>query len=343
MLNDKKIAILIGPQFHDEETTIPKEFFSKRGVRVDIIGLDSSELTGKYGRVTLKPDKTIAEITPGEYDGIIIPGGGAPERIRINRKALDFVIAFWATGRPVGAICHGPQVLISAGLVNGVTLTCYAGIRDDVINAHGRYVDQQVCIDGQLITSRNPDDLPAFNESFAQALDEGFLTPDEGKMDPLQALELAVNREKGAQEFYAEISLKIETLSLKNKFSYLAVVEKGHFEQLSDLYIKLSGGIAPTISIKANELGAHQIPALLNNESAIKLAMDAEQKAYDFYRHAALKSSNLKAREMFEFLAAEELEHKRLLSVDLASTHGGLGHFQWATYFDIPPGMEDLW
>ena len=116
MLSNKKIAILIGPQFHDEETTQPKEFLMKLGAVVDIVGLDDSTLTGKYGRVTLKPDKTITEIKPQDYDGMIIPGGGAPERIRVNDAALEFVKAFWATGRPVGAICHGPQVLISARL-----------------------------------------------------------------------------------------------------------------------------------------------------------------------------------------------------------------------------------
>jgi rubrerythrin len=243
----------------------------------------------------------------------------------------------------VGAICHGPQVLISAGLLKGVTTTCYMGIRDDVMNAGAKYVDQEVCIDGQLISSRKPDDLPAFNKAFATALTTGFVPDDENKLAPLQALDLAISREKGAQEFYTGMADGLEATSIKNKFKYLAEIERGHFDKLSDLYIKLSGGKNPVIQIKKNELGKHRISFPLTSESAIELAMDAEQKAYDFYRNVALKCSGSKVKEMFEFLAAEELEHKRLLSVDMASLHGGQGHFQWATHFDIPPGMDDLW
>ncbi len=343
MLTSKRIAILIGPQFHDEEATVPKKFLEDRGAQVDLIGLDRSTLTGKYNRITLTPDKTITQVAAGDYDGLIIPGGGAPERIRVNETALAFVKAFWQTGRPVGAICHGAQVLISARLLNGVTTTCYVGIRDDVILAGAHYVDQEVCIDGPYISSRQPEDLPAFNRAFSEALSGPLLSKEVLNLDPLAALALAINREQGARDFYQAAAGKMKKENLCNKFLYFAAIEQGHFEQLSDLYTRLSGGNKPAASVSDVEIGSHSISAEMTAEQAIKMAMDAEEKAYAFYRQAALKSRHVKAKEMFEQLAAEEIEHKRLLSVDAGALAGGPSHFQWATHWDVPPGMEDLW
>ena len=92
-----------------------------------------------------------------------------------------------------------------------------------------------------------------------------------------------------------------------------------------------------------SEIGKKKVSPDIDTEEAIQMAINAEQKAYDFYHHAALKAKGPEVRKMFEYLAAEELEHKRYLSVDMASSRGGRGHFQWATHFSIPPGMDDLW
>jgi rubrerythrin len=162
-------------------------------------------------------------------------------------------------------------------------------------------------------------------------------------LSPLNALQVAISREKGAQDFYAEMSTVAQEEKVKNKFTYLSAIEEGHFLQLSDLYKQLADGQEPTIDIKQNELGKHRVSPDVTSQEAIQLAMLAEEKAYEFYRHAASKSNGDKIKEMFEYLAAEELEHKRLLLVDQAAAHGGQGHFQWATHFDIPPGMDDLW
>lgn len=339
MLRGKKVAILIGPQFHDEEATIPRSYLQERGASVDLIGLDHSQLTGKYGRITLTPDLAIEEAKPGSYDGLIIPGGGAPERIRVNDQALDFVKAFWQTGRPVGAICHGAQVLISAELLAGVTLTCFIGIRDDVKLAGAHYVDKEVHIDGSLISSRKPEDLPAFNQAFAEALSGGG---KEKMMDPLAALEMAISREKGAQEFYAGVAGVMTNEALANKFKYLAVTEEGHFHQLSELYEKVAKKRLPA-TLMATEISGQMVSPAITAAEALDLAMAAEQKAYEFYRQMALRARSDRAREMFEFLATEEMEHKRLLSIDKSLLQGGQAHFQWATHFDTPPGMEDLW
>ena len=343
MAVNKRVAILIGPNFHDEEATVPKSFLNERGYQAELVGLTDDTVTGKYGRITLKPDKNINDISVRDYDGLIIPGGGAPERIRVNEKAVEFVKEFWKTGRPVGAICHGPQVLISANVLKGITLTSYIGIRDDIINAGGNFVDQAVCVDGQLISSRTPDDLPVFNETLYKALSQGLLTGNESELGALEALELAVNREKGAQEFYEKAAQIAAAENVKNKFKYLATVEVEHFEQLFDFYFKISGGKEPEIKTQTSEIGKHLITSDFSSNKAIELAVNAEQKAYDFYRYASMKAKHAKIREMFEYLAAEEIEHKRLLLLDKASLEGGQGHFQWATHFDIPPGMDDLW
>lgn len=339
MLPGKRIAILIAPQFHDEETTNPRTYLQEAGATVDIIGLDRAQLTGKFGKVTIVPDRTIDEIEVEEYDGIIIPGGGAPEKIRINDKALIFVKAFWGTGRPVGAICHGPQVLISADVLAGITMTCYEGIRDDVKLAGAHYVDKEVCVDGQLVSSRKPQDLPAFNKAFAELLAGGMAAEE---LDALTALETAISREKGAQEFYQGVAEVVESESLRNKFKYLAITEQGHFDQLSDLYQKLTQK-NPSVNLMATEISSKKVSAKISSIEAIDLAMAAEQTAYEFYRQASMKAHSNRAKEMFEYLAAEELEHKRLLSMDKATVPGGQAHFQWATHWDVPPGMEDLW
>jgi len=340
MLNGKRIAILIGPQFHDDEATAPRTYLQQQGAKVELVGLDRSTLAGKYGRITLTPDRAIGEIKVDDYDGLIIPGGGAPERIRVHDGALEFVKSFWATGRPVGAICHGAQVLISAEVLAGVTLTCYIGIRDDVRLAGAHYVDQEVCIDGQLVSSRKPEDLPAFNKAFADLI-SGVGAADED-LDALSALQVAISREKGAQEFYQGMAGIVATEALRNKFNYLAVTEQGHFDQLSELYEKLAGKKAGD-ALMGTEISGKMVSPKITAEEAIELAMAAEQKAYEFYRGASLKARGKRAKEMFEYLAAEEIEHKRLLSVDRAAAQGGQGHFQWATHFDVPPGMEDLW
>ncbi len=343
MLDNKKIAILIGPQFHDEEATIPKQYLENLGARVDLVGLDRSTLTGKYNRITLTPDKAITEIRPHEYDAVIIPGGGAPERIRINDTALQFVKAFWQTGRPLGAICHGAQVLISADLLRGVTTTCFVGIRDDVKLAGAHYVDEEVCIDGPYLSARKPEDLPAFNKAFADAVAGKTLKTEVDELDAIASLNLAINREKGAMDFYSSAAAALSSVSIRNKFKYFALIEQGHFEELSDLYTRLTGGKKPEVQVSTTEIGSHKVFPDMTAEEAISLAMRAEEKAYEFYRQASLKAKHPRAKEMFEYLDGEEIEHKRLVSVDMKSVRGGQGHFQWAKHGDTPPGMEDLW
>jgi protease I len=173
MAADKKtVAMVLAKNFEDVEATGPKEFLESHGVEVVIIGIERGEIEGKKG-ARLSADTTFDKITPSQFeafDMLVIPGGGSPENLRIYDPAVDFTRRFVESGRPVASFCHGPQLLISAKVLQGRTTTCVNKIRDDVINAGARYVDESVVIDGNLISSRIPSDLPAFNDAIGAAV-----------------------------------------------------------------------------------------------------------------------------------------------------------------------------
>lgn len=168
-LQGKRVAMVLARNFEDVEATDPKQYLEERGATVTVIGLDNNPIEGKKGAV-LSPDTTFEQTSVGEYDALVIPGGGSPEQLRINDAAVAFTRDFVASGKPVASICHGPQLLISAEVVRGKTITSVATIRDDVKNAGANYVDEALVTDGNLITSRVPKDLPRFNEAVAESL-----------------------------------------------------------------------------------------------------------------------------------------------------------------------------
>jgi protease I len=168
-LNGKRVAMVLARNFEDVEATEPKQYLEQRGATVTVIGIDGNPIEGKKGAV-LKPDTTFAKTSVDEYDALVIPGGGSPEELRIVDAAVDFTRKFVQTGKPVASICHGPQLLISAEVVRGKTMTSVAKIRDDLRNAGANYVDEPLVTDGNLITSRVPKDLPQFNEAIAESL-----------------------------------------------------------------------------------------------------------------------------------------------------------------------------
>ena len=165
----KRVAMALAPNFEDSEAIDPKEYLEARGAEVTVIGIKTGEVSGKKGG-SLEATTTFRDVVPEEFDALIIPGGGAPENLRIDDHAVAFTRDFMSTDKPVAAICHGPQLLISAKVVAGRTLTSVNKIRDDVMNAGGNYVDQELVEDGNLITSRTPADLPAFNQAIARAI-----------------------------------------------------------------------------------------------------------------------------------------------------------------------------
>lgn len=165
----KRVAVVLAANFEDIEATSPIDALEKAGATVTIIGTKTGEITGKKGEV-LSSTATFADVAPSEFDMLLIPGGGSPENLRIDDGAVQWTREFMDSGRPVGAICHGAQLLISSDSLKGRKLTAVNKVRDDIRNAGGNYVDESVVIDRNLITSRMPDDLPLFNEALTAAL-----------------------------------------------------------------------------------------------------------------------------------------------------------------------------
>ena len=167
----QRAVMVVADGFHDEEAADTAAYLRERGVEVVATGIRTGTVTGKHDRETLEIAAAVGALDPADYGLRLIPGGSAPESLRQDVGVLDFVRRYFEReGAVVGAICHGPQVLISAGVLPGRTLTCYAGIRDDVRLAGARYQDRKVVVDGRLVTSRTPKDIPAFNQALAKAL-----------------------------------------------------------------------------------------------------------------------------------------------------------------------------
>jgi len=167
-----KVAMVLANNFEDSEAIDPKNHLEALGAEVVTIGATKGTVEGKKGG-SLEVTHTFAEVTPDEFDLLVIPGGGAPENLRIVDDAVAFTRRFVESGKPVGSICHGPQLLISARVLDGRTVTSVNKIRDDITNAGGHYVDEPLVVDGNLITSRVPGDLPQFNEALGKAIGLG--------------------------------------------------------------------------------------------------------------------------------------------------------------------------
>jgi protease I len=163
--------MVIAPNYEDVEATDPKAALEKAGADVTLVGITKGMVEGKKGG-SLEATETFDTVSPDDFDMLVIPGGGAPENLRIDDGAVAFTRKFTESGKPVAAICHGAQLLISADVLKGRTLTAVNKIRDDVKNAGGNYVDEELVVDGNLITSRTPKDLPAFNDAIAATVTE---------------------------------------------------------------------------------------------------------------------------------------------------------------------------
>ncbi len=167
----KRVAILVEDEFDDRELTGPLEALRSAGVTVTLVGpAAGAEYRGKRGQVVVKADVAAGAAKIADFDALVIPGGHAPDRMRMRHAMVDLVRDAMDSGKPVAAICHGPQVLISANALRGRTLTCWPSIAIDVKNAGGLYVDKPVVEDGNLITSRKPEDVPLFSEAIVRAL-----------------------------------------------------------------------------------------------------------------------------------------------------------------------------
>jgi protease I len=170
-LGGKRVALLVEDEFDDRELIGPLEALRSAGATVVIVGpAAGATYRGRRGDVTVTADLGAGAAKIKDFDAVIVPGGHAPDRMRMRHAMVDLARDAMAEGKPVAAICHGPQVLISANVLRGRTLTCWPSIAVDVKNAGGLYVDKPVVEDGNLITSRKPDDVPVFSEAIIRAL-----------------------------------------------------------------------------------------------------------------------------------------------------------------------------
>lgn len=167
-----RVAFLLGPQFEDSEMQEPYEAVRKAGHDTVIIGLKAGEkLEGKQKKATYVSEKAAKDADPASFDAVVIPGGSSPEQLRLDPDIQSFVREIDKQGKPISAICHGPQILISAKLTQGRTMTSYPPLQDDLTNAGASFKDVEVVVDRNFITSRTPKDEPAFIRETLKALE----------------------------------------------------------------------------------------------------------------------------------------------------------------------------
>jgi protease I len=176
-LSGKKIAILATDGFEQVELTEPRKALDEAGATTVVIAPKEGKIRGwnrKEWGETVPVDKTLDQCSPEDFDALLLPGGVMnPDHLRMNPDAVDLVRDFAQTGKPVAAICHGPWMLVEAGVVQGKTVTSWPSLHTDLANAGANWVDQEVVSDGQFITSRKPDDIPAFSRRLIDAITHG--------------------------------------------------------------------------------------------------------------------------------------------------------------------------
>jgi protease I len=174
VLEGKNIAVLVEDDFEDSELVEPVSAVKEAGARVVLVGSGSKKsYRGKRGKAEVTPDVTADKIVVEEIDAVIVPGGYAPDKMRLHRPMIDLVKKAFAAGKIVAAVCHGPQLLISADVVRGRRLTSWPSVAVDLRNAGANWVDEPVVKDGNLITSRKPADLPDFSKAIIESLVNG--------------------------------------------------------------------------------------------------------------------------------------------------------------------------
>jgi protease I len=176
-LKDKTVAILTDNGFEEEELTSPKKALEDAGATVHIISMQKGKVKAwahDHWSIELPVDKDLGKANSDDYDALMIPGGVInPDAMRIHTDYVSFAQEFLEAGKPVAAICHGPQLLIETGMISGKEMTSYPSIKTDLINAGVNWVDREVVVDDGLITSRSPKDLPAFNKKMIEEIAEG--------------------------------------------------------------------------------------------------------------------------------------------------------------------------
>jgi protease I len=177
-LQGKKIAIIAADGVEQVELESPRDAVQAAGATTELLSIDTGEIQAMNGDIdkgdTFQVDKKVADADIEDYAGLILPGGVMnPDNLRQDQDVISFLQRWFQAGKPVGVICHGPWTLVEADLVRGRTITSFPSVRTDIVNAGGDWVDEEVVCDQGLVSSRNPDDLPAFNDKIVEEFAEG--------------------------------------------------------------------------------------------------------------------------------------------------------------------------
>jgi len=249
----KRIAILIEGGFEDSEFTVPHTALERTDAEIVLVGARmNEEYTGKKGKVTVKPDATATEVLSDDFDAVLIPGGHAPDKIRRNDRAVRLVMDAVAQGKVVAAICHAPHVLVEADQLRDRRATGFYSIRKDMQNAGATYVDEPVVVDGNIITSRRPGDLPLFTTVLLSQMGltiegESLPSPDDqdydwwqlgetwggsSRQDILNVVNTALVGERYTQAAFRQYVGKVSDAEAKVVFTEVITAKETHIEQL---------------------------------------------------------------------------------------------------------------
>ena len=180
-LTGKKVAILTENGFEEVELTSPKKALEDAGAQVEIVSPQKEKVKAwshDHWSIEVPVDVNVKDADPNDYDALMVPGGVFnPDKMRMNENCVRFAKHFLETGKPVAAICHGPQLLIETGLIDGRNMTSYPSVKTDLINAGASWIDREVVVDNGLVTSRSPQDLDAFNKKMIEEIKEGKHSP----------------------------------------------------------------------------------------------------------------------------------------------------------------------
>lgn len=249
----KRVAILVEKNFEDSEFQIPYNALKAAGAEVTVLGSRTNETyAGKQGKASIKPDGTTTEASASDYDAVVIPGGMAPDTMRTNMKTVRFVQDAVGQGKLVAAVCHGPQVLIEGDLLKGRRATGFRAIRKDMENAGTDFVDEPLVVDGNLITSRRPADVPIFTVAILHRLGlsiKDTQLPDETNMEAdwaslgeewggsakseiVDGINTAVRGERYAETAFEHYAEKTSDAELRAVFNEIRATKRGHIEKL---------------------------------------------------------------------------------------------------------------
>ncbi len=333
--SSRSVAILIENGVEDVEFLIPYNALRKAGAKVTVLGSQlNTKYTGKHGQVSMEADATTTEALPEDFDAVVIPGGMAPDRMRTNMNTVNFVRRACEQGKLVAAICHGPQVLIEGDLLRGRRATGFRAIRKDMENAGAHYEDRPLVVDGNLITSRRPGDLPIFAAAILRRLGltvGGYELPDENNMraewwklgeewggssksEIVEAINTAIKGERYATEAFEKYAEKVSDTELKETFARIASDKRRHVERLERRMTEL--GERESLQAAGSSAWATLKSWFQSSDdlAVLRRALGDLQTGVNDAWNLSLKLTDPVTVELLDDIAAETAKHEQIVA-----------------------------